>query len=290
MRSSPRGSQHPLPRLLLAADNAAMPTEPPKVNPPKRERRWCQFSLRTLLIFTVTIAVGAGWLGKRIEQKRKDRETVEAIVKLGGTVAYDYQTDDLRAEPRGPSWLRDVLGENFFSEVDGVWLRNATDVDAGVAHLKGLTQLRVLNLWNTKASDVTLLHLKELPELQELNLDGTNVTDTGLLNLKGLTQLQGLSLARTNVSDTGLASLKGLTQLRLLIIDNTTIGDAGLESLKGLTQLHTLILVHTQVSDDGLENLKALTQLQELDLSFTNVTDAGVKGLQKSLSNCTIKR
>ena len=266
-----------------------MEVEPSKADP-RGKRRWFQFSLRTLLIFTVIIAVGAGWLGKRIEQKRKDRETVAAIVKLGGTVAYDYQTDDLRAEPPGPSWLQEVLGENFFSNVDGVWLRNATDVDAGVAHLKGLTQLRVLNLWKTKASDITLIHLKDVPQLQELNLDETNVTDGGLLNLRGLTQLQGLSLGRTHVSDTGLAFLKGLTQLRLLIIDNTTIGDAGLENLKGLTQLHTLILIHTQVSDGGLENLKALPQLQELDLSFTNVTDAGVKELQKSLPNCTIER
>jgi hypothetical protein len=273
-----------LPRLPSVADNAAMDEVP------KRRRRWFQFSLRTLLIFTVIIAVGAGWLGKRFEQKRKDRETVAAIVKLGGTVAYGYQTDDLRAEPPFPSWLRDFLGENFFSDVDSVWLRNATDVNAGVAHLKGLPRLRMLNLWNTKAGDDTLLHLKEVPQLQELNLDETNVTDAGLLNLKGLTHLQGLSLARTHISDSGLASLKGLTQLRILIIDNTTIGDAGLENLKGLTQLHTLILIHTQVSDGGLENLKALPQLQELDLTFTNVTDAGVKELQKSLPNCTIER
>jgi hypothetical protein len=274
----------------VIADNAAMEAEPTNADPPKRKRRWFQFSLRTLLVSTIIIAVACGWLGKRIEQKRKDRETVAAIIKLGGIVTYDYQTEDLRANPSGPGWLRDMLGDNFFNEVDGVWLRNATDADAGVANLKGLTQLRVLNLWKTKIGDGPLLHVKELTQLQELNLEGTSVTDVGLPTLKGLTQLRGLSLARTRVSDTGLDHLKGLAQLQMLLLDNTTIGDAGLENLKGLTQLHTLKLAHTEVSDGGLENLKGLTQLQELDLSFTNVTDAGVKKLQKSLPNCKIER
>ena len=36
-------------RLSAVADNAAMPTEPTKAEPPKRQRRWFQFSLRTLV-------------------------------------------------------------------------------------------------------------------------------------------------------------------------------------------------------------------------------------------------
>jgi hypothetical protein len=56
-------------RLLcraIAADNAAMETEP------NRKRRWFQFSLRTLLIFTALVAIACGWLGSKIERKLQE--------------------------------------------------------------------------------------------------------------------------------------------------------------------------------------------------------------------------
>ena len=35
-----------------------MQTEPPKAAPPKRKRRWFQFSLRTLMMAMLLVAVG----------------------------------------------------------------------------------------------------------------------------------------------------------------------------------------------------------------------------------------
>jgi hypothetical protein len=53
-------------RLPAAEDNAAMQTEPPKAEPPKRKRRWFQFSLRTLMILTLICDVGSYWVTARI--------------------------------------------------------------------------------------------------------------------------------------------------------------------------------------------------------------------------------
>jgi hypothetical protein len=44
-------------RLPAVGDNAAMQAEPPKAEPPKRKRRWFQFSLRTLMIVVAIVAV-----------------------------------------------------------------------------------------------------------------------------------------------------------------------------------------------------------------------------------------
>jgi hypothetical protein len=57
--------------LATVPDNAAMPTEPPQTDAPKRKRRWFQFSLRTLMIVTALVAVSCGLLGSKIEQKRR---------------------------------------------------------------------------------------------------------------------------------------------------------------------------------------------------------------------------
>jgi hypothetical protein len=45
--------------LPAVEDNAAMQSAPPKADPPKRKRRWFQFSLRTLLILMLISAFGA---------------------------------------------------------------------------------------------------------------------------------------------------------------------------------------------------------------------------------------
>src|SRR5207244_259173 len=143
-------------RLPVVEDNAAMPSEPPDADPPKRKRRWFQFSLRSLMIFTLICAVASAWLGKRVVQKRKEREAVEAIVKLGGQAHYDYQnlTD---GKPPGPAWLRKLLGENFFSEVDVVNLLDARGLP--LEQLSEFSQLKELDLRRTRVTDAGLVHL-----------------------------------------------------------------------------------------------------------------------------------
>ena len=46
-------------RTPVGGDNAAMQTEPSKADPPKRKRRWFQFSLRTLMIGVTLLAIGS---------------------------------------------------------------------------------------------------------------------------------------------------------------------------------------------------------------------------------------
>jgi Leucine-rich repeat (LRR) protein len=284
-------------------DNAAMEAEP-LITKPKRKRRWHQFSLRTLLILTLILAIPCAWLGRKIDQKRREREAVEAIVKLGGDVRY-YN------EPSGPIWLTNLLGERFFDDVDDVDLRDA-NADAALAHVQKLTHLFALDLWESKVTDAGLVGFKgptelrvlylqkasvgdiglkcldQFAQLVTLDLSQTKVTDDGLQHLMGLTQLEMLSLDETNITDAGLKRLKDLIQLRHLTLDKTKITDAGLRSLKNLTQLEVLYLDDTNITDAGLVNLKGMARLQRLNLWGTKVTVAGVDDLRKALPNCGI--
>ena len=51
-----------------------------------------QFSIRSLLLLAVVVAIPCSWLAVEMKRARKQREAVEEIEKAGGTVSYDYRT------------------------------------------------------------------------------------------------------------------------------------------------------------------------------------------------------
>jgi hypothetical protein len=169
-----------------------------------RGLRWYQFSLRSFLIVTVICALASAWIARQIERKRNERESVEAIVKLGGWVVYDYVHDGKAANPPGPAWLRKLVGDNFFGEVVYVSLGS-----------------------NSKVTGADWAKLEQLPDIETLDLSGSDVTDDDLVHLKGFSQLQGLRLVRTKVSDAGLEHLKGLTNLQWISVNGTRIAATG---------------------------------------------------------------
>jgi hypothetical protein len=157
----------------------------PNGESPKRKRRWFQFSLRALLTFTAIFALAFGWLGSKIEQKRRQRIAAQEIAKNAGSVSYDYERVKGKpgewqpngAVPFGPAWLRAVLGDNFFSEVDMIDCLVATE------------------------------SLKEFPRLRSLRLMSWGITDEGLESVKSLTELRDLVLIDTKVSDAAVNEL-----------------------------------------------------------------------------------
>jgi hypothetical protein len=258
---------------------------------PKQKLRWFQYSLRTLLIFVTFFAVACSWFAVKMQQAKRQREAVEAILKAGGEVAYDYQCNESDEftmpdkEPSGPAWLRKIIGDDSLHTVVYAHLEN----DALMLYLKDLNKIRFLILSGSEITNIGLEQLKGLTQLQWLQLSNPNVTDTGLRQLKGLTQLKRLVLG-VNVTDTGVEHLKGLSQLKELFLRSPNVTDAGLEHLKDLTQLQRLaISLSPNVTDAGLEHLKGLTQLTNLILLGTRVTDEGKKKLQQALPNCKIE-
>jgi hypothetical protein len=232
---------------------------------PKPRRRWLQYSLRTLMVLMLVFGCGLGWLVSKIKLVREQTEAVKAIGELGGRVEYEPASGGMART--AVTWVGKLLREDWSMDVRAVFYFGSTQVtDAGLSHLRGLTQL------------------------QELHLGSTRVTDVGLEHVQGLTQLKKLSLNSTPVTDAGLEHLRGLTQLQCLWLDSTQITDAGLSHLRGLTQLNLLSLDGTQVTDAGLSHLQGLTQLQGLFLDSTQVTGAGVNELKKALPNCQFTR
>jgi hypothetical protein len=219
-----------------------------------------QFSLRSLFVLVLGVAVPLNWLATEMRWATERRKLLEELVNSQGSVWYDYQVDasgDLADDqPSEPAWLRQLLGEDFFASVVLLDLYGPNGTDAWLERLCGVAELRDLILADTKVTDAGLEHLRGLTGLNVLQLQRTSVTDAGLEYLKGRNQLQNVDLGETQVTDVGLECLKGLTQLEELNLGGTRVTDAGLKHLNGLVRLRYLYLWHTQVTDTGVKELQ----------------------------------
>lgn len=124
-------------------------------------------------------------------------------------------------------------------------------------HLKGMKQLRVLDLMNAHLIDDDAQYLKEFPNLRELHIG--NWTPSGIREL---------------------ATLKDLEVLRILDPFDSTLRDADLAEIGKLTRLKTLWISSELVTDEGFAALANLTQLESLHLP-SSLTAEGLKHLAK---------
>jgi internalin A len=84
-------------------------------------RRYARFSVRGLIVLVLVIAVVLGWV---VHRAQVQRDAVAAIRKAGGSIQYDWQYKDGQAvrsgRPRGPMWMADRLGADYFDTVTTV--------------------------------------------------------------------------------------------------------------------------------------------------------------------------
>ncbi len=257
----------------------------------RRWRRFLRFSVRGMIGLVLVAGAGMGWL---VRSAHIQRDAVAAITKAGGFVSYDWEWSNGKFTPGGkpwpPRWLVDLLGVDYFGHVTVVGFNtNCKATDVTFAQIGRLTQLWQLMLIESSVNDASLSHLKGLTDLRSLELlRDTRITDAGLSNLTGLRNLTRLILPRNQVSDAGLAHLKGLTDLTELNLWGTQVSDAGMAHLKGLTKLSSLEVGNTPVSDAGLVHLQGLTKLSYLGLDLTQVTAVGVNDLKQALPSLKI--
>jgi hypothetical protein len=202
-----------------------------------------QFSLLSLLLLPVVVAIPADWLAAEMRAARKQREAIKAIWGDLDKANITYERWEHRyLDPPTPVWLRELLGSDFFDNVREVYLA-ITGTDADLKNLKAFPHLQGLDLDGAKITDAGLEHIKDLTQLRQLDLSRIEgITDSGLVHLKGLAHLEALNLSDNDFTDVGLRHLRGLKQLRQLRLERTKITDAGIEVLKGLTGLRSLFL------------------------------------------------
>lgn len=262
-------------------------------------RRLFQYSVRTLLVFTLMVSVALSWLAVKMLQARKQTEAVQAIRQLGassrpllwgsGSVTYEHELTP-GGSTRGPEILRNVLGNDFFAKVTKVTLSGPRTTDAELEHLRALPPLKTLYLIDTQITGAGMRQLNELGELECLVLQGQQVSDAGLEDIKGMTRLRRLDLCGDRITDAGMRVLETLVSLEELDLSQSRITGMGLRHLRGLQQLRTLTLDITRLTNVGVDHLQALPQLQEIYV-FADRNDVArerLPGLQQALPKCKL--
>ena len=135
----------------------------------KPRRRWFQYSLRSFLILLTALAV---WLGVVVNRAREQREAVKAIEAMGGVAIYDWQLEgpplgdfirNSKKQPDGPAWLRGLIGDEFFQEVNLVLFTPSTqkaerDFVNSVPNIRGLRAVRSIILFGcTEKAQIELM-------------------------------------------------------------------------------------------------------------------------------------
>ncbi len=98
----------------------------PMSEPTPRERRCFRFSLRTMLLTSMLIAAVFGWT---VREVREQAIAVAALEEMGCRVHYD---DSVRPETI-VEWLRKIVGEAKFRNIDGVDCSSSKTNDSGLA-------------------------------------------------------------------------------------------------------------------------------------------------------------
>ena len=112
-------------------------------------------------------------------------------------------------------------------------LRRTDIVDAGLGHLKTVTNLGCPIFGSDRITDAGPRHLQHLIGLEMLSTYG-DITDKDLVHLKNLMRLKRLYLNNTSISCEGLVHLSALEHLVQLVLTDSRITDTGFVRLKNL--------------------------------------------------------
>ena len=136
------------------------------------------------------------------------------------------------------------------------WVSTSRVSDTAIKHLRQLTGLKGLALWETSIGDEALRSIGHLYSLEWLDIGDTEITDQGLAWIRKLWSLDYLTLLNDRVTDNCLVHLQRLPKLRGLDLMNTLVDDNGVAVLSRLFSLRSLRIVGTQITEKGFMELK----------------------------------
>jgi len=187
-------------------------------------------------------------------------------------------------------WLEEARGSVKVPAKAKIKLKISTR-GAALSSLNDLScdDLHALDLSHSQVSDTALAHLSGLTGLRVLELTSTCIGDEGLKAINGLHNLQSLGMSYSRVTSSGLNFLAELKNLREIWLSGTAVDDSGLRSFAAMSLLVQLGLSSTKVTDSGLSHLAQLHNLLRVYLFNTRVSHNGAQALRTAIPGCRVK-
>lgn len=233
-------------------------------------RRWFQFSLRTLLTFSVLFSFAAAWYGNHYIRLKKLRADVVQLQSQGWKIEYAYHWDGKRVsrkdEPTtGLLILRKIFGDDFNASILIITATGGIDNTADFRILESIPDLRVIVLSDPQCNLETMQRiLKSAKSVKSLVFFLTPTFKNG-------------RALRTFAFDqmTSIREMQNLEQLDLegrnLFSSNST-NDAEFKCVGNLHNLRSLRLTYMGITDQCLKDFHQLTQLESLDIENNQIT------------------
>jgi hypothetical protein len=273
--------------LVIDADRIASGGGPTG-RTPARSRKYLWLALGLLLVVSVLV----GWVGYSRSRHRPARVGVVSVsLLLLLAVSIWAMVKSVSHSVAGDDSFRNAVEKVRALESDTLDVHANPDLtDQDLVALRGLANLRHLNLDHTSVTDAGMKEVGRCTGILSLTMSCTGVGDAGLAELKDLKRLEDLRLNELAVTDAGLVHLQAFPQLRKLSLYRTRVTDAGMVHLKDLFFLEYLSLDQTAVTDQGLRPLEQLRNLQYLTVWESKVTDAGVRRIRSALPRLRVNK
>jgi internalin A len=251
-----------------------------------RKRQWRRFSLRTLLIFVTLFCLLVGWFAIKLRQAERQRVAVANLRALGFVIRYEWEMDpdfvvDDRAQPPGPQWLRNWLGDDFLDTVVSVSVAHKRHVgDDQFQSVFSFPRLRHLALGESGITGASIARLPELNELESLDVSDDRINDTWMAGICDCRHLKKLVVADSHlITRAGLAHLSALLNLEDLVW--LSADDAVMQSIAELKHLKKLVITSPKVTDVGMKVVAGFKELEVICLNTAAITNAGMQSLSK---------
>ena len=187
------------------------------------------------------------------------------------------------------------LANRYGDRITGILLQNTAVSNAGLQALAKFPRLRQLTISHpslatrpgftptpSRIDDAGMTHLRGLTNLGFLSVNYVPITDAGLDAIKELPGLNSLYLHGTQVQGRSLANAKWLPRLFILYADGTPFGEDGLKALQRATSLQILSLNQVPLESTAIPLLRALPlRLDRLEITGCGFLDEEVATLRR---------
>jgi hypothetical protein len=257
---------------------------------------WLQFSLRTMLVVTLLIALAIGLPRQRsLSQHRAARRLTDRGAEV-------WLASDVRSQQSQVQWL--IFGDNRYDFVFRVSFRDqqltANDIalvrqfpdlpelrmtnchldTAATSELGTLTSLRGLRVEGGSLAGLEAVAWENVSQLGWLVLEDIDLTQLDCRRLSGLKDCTELKLASDSLADQQLKLLT-MQNLNMLSLVGSNFSDAGLACLAGSPNLQFLSVRNSRVTGSGLRSLPATAELLMLNLDGSGITAEGLQNLSR---------